>query len=51
MKTTELFVEQVLIGALVLAIGLLPWWPELRPLLTPLSGVIGLAGSGLFGVT
>jgi hypothetical protein len=47
MKTTELFVEQILIGALVLAAGLLPWWPELRPVLTGLSGVLGLAGGAV----
>ena len=45
MKTTELFVEQVLIGALVLAAALLPWWREVSSLFGP-NG-IGTVGAGV----
>ena len=31
MKTTELYLEQVLIGFLIIAIGVLPWLPEMWP--------------------
>jgi len=48
MKTTELYLEQVLIGALVCGIALLPWMPEVwrwlaRPDLG--AGALALAGS------
>jgi len=47
MKTTELYVEQVLIGLLVIAIGVLPWAPELRGKLASMT--IG-EGSVLLGL-
>ncbi len=47
MKTTELYVEQVLIGALAIAIAVLPWLPELRSRLTSIDAPIGLAGGSL----
>ena len=31
MKTSELYIEQVLIGLLIIAIAVLPWVHELRP--------------------
>lgn len=43
MKTTEIFVEQVLIGALVLGAAALPWWPEVARLFVP-GGIVGLGG-------
>lgn len=47
MKTTELYIEQVIIGFLVLAIAALPWAPELRNRL----GDISIAeGSVLLGL-
>lgn len=47
MKTTELYIEQVIIGLLVLAIVALPWTPELKGTL----GEINLAeGSVLLGL-
>jgi hypothetical protein len=46
-KTTELFVEQILIGAMALAAALLPWWPELKPIVSELSGLLGLAGGAV----
>lgn len=45
MKTTEIFVEQVLIGALVLGAAFLPWWPEVSRLFGP-NG-IGTLGGGV----
>jgi hypothetical protein len=42
-KTTEVFVEQVLIGALVLGAAALPWWPDAARLFVP-DGVAGLGG-------
>jgi hypothetical protein len=41
MNTTELYVEPVFIGALVLAMLVAPWAPELIALLKPLEGLIG----------
>ena len=51
MKTTELYIEQVLIGFLVIAIATLPWAPELGPELVGISGVKAIAeGSLLLGL-
>ena len=46
MKTTELYIEQVLIGFLIIVITLLPWWPEL---ICHLRGVS--LGPGIVGGT
>jgi hypothetical protein len=51
MKTTELYVEQCFIGALVIAIVLIPWIPELWSELESLNAAIGLVtGSIALGV-
>lgn len=47
MKTTELYIEQVLIGFLVIAIGALPWHPELSGKLSPISVAEGSVLLGL----
>jgi hypothetical protein len=44
-KTTEIFVEQVLIGALVFGTALLPWWPEVSSLFA--SNGVGTLGGGV----
>ncbi|MEA2874148.1 MAG: hypothetical protein QOH67_4124 [Hyphomicrobiales bacterium] len=44
MKTTELYLEQVLIGFLIIAIGALPWLPELWRSLEDIKAVVGIVG-------
>jgi hypothetical protein len=46
-KTTDLFVEQVLIGALLLSAALLPWLPELAARRAGLDGIAGLLGGAI----
>src|SRR5215510_6076369 len=51
MKTTELYIEQVLIGLLIIAIAALPWVPELIPKLASVSTAAAIAeGSVLLGL-
>jgi hypothetical protein len=47
LKTTELYIEQVIIGLLVLSIAALPWVPELKD---TLGGINIAEGSVLLGV-
>ena len=44
MKTTELYLEQVFIGFLILAIAALPWVPDLWDNLKNVQTVVGVAG-------
>lgn len=44
MKTTEFYLEQVLIGFLIVAIGALPWIPEYWPKIEETKAVINLIG-------
>lgn len=57
MKTAELQVEEVLIGALVLGTGLLPWLPELAQWVEAhgnginlLAGTVVLGAAYLLGI-
>jgi len=51
MKTSELYIEQVLIGLLIIAIALLPWVHELRPKLDSITAAGAIAeGSVLLGL-
>jgi hypothetical protein len=43
-KTTELYLEQVFIGFLIIAIGALPWVPDLWDNLKNVQTVVGVAG-------
>ena len=48
MKTSQLYIEQVLIGALIILIVSLPWLPEFLKIdLKDVSTVAGLAGGSL----
>ena len=48
MKTSQLYIEQVLIGALILLIAALPWLPEVMQVdLKDVNTVAGLAGGSL----
>jgi hypothetical protein len=47
MKTSELYLEQVLIGALAIVIVVLPWLRELATKLSALDTASGLAGGSL----
>jgi hypothetical protein len=52
MKTTELYVEQVFIGFLIILVVLLPWLPEGIGQLRPLASLaqVAVAGSAAIGV-
>jgi len=43
-KTTELYLEQVFIGFLIIAIGALPWLPDLWRSLEDIKAVVGIVG-------
>lgn len=52
MKTSQLYIEQVLIGGLIILIAALPWLPEVMQVdLKDVNTVAGLAGGSLVAAT